>query len=226
MPTYVDSNGADGLFESSWSVSRPTGTSSGHVMIAFVASDGSSGSIGTPTGGTTWQALDTVSGGGLSAKLYWKIAGGSEPSSYGFSQASSSFGAAIVVAVSEAALDEPQCDTSTSGSSTSVATPSMSPVAVGDLDLRFGAALEIGDSGPTWSPPSGYTEREEIDAASLTASLATRTLPDTSATGVLNFTASPGPDARLGAAVLVTSPASGRPRIVAMPTAVHRASSW
>lgn len=225
MPTYVASNGANALFTSSWSVSRPTGTAAGHVLIAFVASSGTT--IGTPTGGTTWQALDTVSGFGLNSRLYWKVAGASEPSSYGFTQSGSEVGAAIVVAVSEASQEEPQSDTSTSGSGTSVATPSMTPLAVGDLDLRFGAAYNFAAVAPTWSPPANYTEREEVDANLLSASLATRTLTSTSATGTINFTISSSADERLGAAVLVTSPpAGGGTRVVIPRTAVHRAASW
>jgi hypothetical protein len=223
-PTYVDSTAADST-STSWSVTKPTGTSTGHVLIAFVVSDGSLSAIGTPTGGATWQQLDSEESF-LAAKLFWKIAGGSEPSSYGFTQQSSSDGVGIVVDVSGADISEPQHDTSTSGFGSNVATPSLTPVAVGDLDIRFGAALTFEVGSASWSPPSTYTEREDVVGDFVSATCATKTLSSTSATGTQNFNAGTEPEDRLGMTVLITSPPDGQLRIVTPRTAVHRASSW
>lgn len=222
-PTYVDSTAADSG-STSFSVTKPTGTVTGHVLIAFVVSDGALGSIGTPTGGATWQALDSASNF-LAAKLFWKIAGSSEPSSYGFTQASGSDGIGIVVAVSEADASEPQHGTSTAGSGSSVTTPSLTPVALGDLDLRFGAAVTFGDE-VTWTPPSTYSQRENVAGSTVYATCATKTLSSTSATGTQNFGAGVTPIDRLGMTVLITSPVGGQLRVVTPQTAVHRASSW
>lgn len=223
-PSYLDSTG-DGSLSSSFSVSKPVGVTAGHLLVAFVAADASATSIGTPTGGATWQALDSVSGFAIGGKVFWKIAGASEPSSYGFSRSSGNGMAAIVVAVSEASASEPLHATSTAGSTTAVTTPTLTPQALGDLDLRFGAGSAFGDT-ITFSAPSTYTEREDVDGTFVFGTCATKSLSSTSATGTQNFTASTTPTDRLGMTVLVTSPVAGQVRVVTSPAAVHRAATW
>jgi hypothetical protein len=223
-PSYLDSTAGTGSATSSWSAAKPTGTAAGHLLIALAASTGAVGSIGTPTGGATWTLLDSVSDGFAAARLFWKIAGGSEPSTYGFTQASSEFGASIVLAVTDADLSAPQHATSTAGSSTTVTTPSLTPTASDDLDVRFGVAAAAGPLG--FTQPGTYSEREDTgDGIFIT--LATKTLSSTSATGTQNFTTSTEPINRAGLTVLVTSPGAGSgARIVVPRFAPHRAATW
>lgn len=223
-PSYLDST-ADGTLSASFSVTKPTGVTAGHLLVAFIAIDASATGIGTPTGGTTWQSLDSVSGFGLGGKVFWKVAGGSEPSSYGFTRSGGNGSAAIVVAVSEASASEPLHATSTAGSTTAVTTPTLTPAALGDFDLRFGAASAFG-STIAFTPPSTYTEREDVDGTFVFATCATKTLASTSATGTQNFTASTSPSDRCGMTVLVTSPVAGQQRVVMSSAAVHRAATW
>jgi hypothetical protein len=76
-------------------VSKPTGTKSGHLMIAFA---GQNGATWTPPSGWTEERDSS----GLSVS--WKIAGGSEPSTYSFTS-SFTTGRVSIVTYSHAAID-------------------------------------------------------------------------------------------------------------------------
>lgn len=73
-------------YAGSLTISKPTGTTSGDLLIAVIGGTKSS----TPSG---WTQLSDVDSGGSSTGhvyVYYKIAGGSEPSSYTFNQSGSS----------------------------------------------------------------------------------------------------------------------------------------
>lgn len=76
------------------SVTKPSGVTSGDVLLAIVTHDGSPDVI-TATG---WTELGYSSGTDINAGIYYKIAGGSEGASYTFSTVSSHAIAASVVA--------------------------------------------------------------------------------------------------------------------------------
>src|SRR5690606_19605746 len=71
----------------------PVGMQAGDLLIAFhtVVAGGTPAGMGTPTGGTTWTQLGstlTVGTGGneTHTKVWWKTAGGSEPSVCSFTR--------------------------------------------------------------------------------------------------------------------------------------------
>jgi hypothetical protein len=68
---------------SSVTVSKPTGTASGDFMIAFAQSGGSI-VHSAPAGWTKHSVLTDTLGTNLTNTLFYKVAGGSEPSTYNF----------------------------------------------------------------------------------------------------------------------------------------------
>lgn len=220
----------------SFNVARPSGTTQGDILIAFHSSDvGSLSDLGTPSGGATWQLLSQQGGTNFAGtKVWWKVAGGSEPSQYGFTQNSGGDGVAAVVAITGAVTSTPVVASVTGTlTSASVLTPSVTPTGSDDLELRWAAvgSSEFSQSDVSWSPPSGgYTERADLQSGQyVTASLATISLTSSAATGTRNFTESPEYEeaGRTGHTVAVASlPPAGRRRLLVASYAVHRAASW
>lgn len=164
----------------SFTCAKPSGTVSGDVLVAFQTGDwGNASSMGTPTGGATWQQLTSRDAGAnaLHTKVWWKTAGGSEPSTYGFTQASSSDGVVVVAAVRDATGTPTFASTDNHGAAF-FDTPSVTPSGTADYELRFVAATG-GGSGSTWdwSSTDGYTEAEDAQSTSFTtASMAHKSL--------------------------------------------------
>jgi hypothetical protein len=75
------------------SVTKPTGTVQGDVLVAVVTHDGAADAV-TASG---WTLLQYASGSNINAGIYYKVAGASEPASYTFSTVNShAIGASIV----------------------------------------------------------------------------------------------------------------------------------
>lgn len=74
--------------------SRPTGVVSGDVLVAIVTHDGAATTI-TATG---WTLLEATAGTDINGAIYYKVAGGSEPTTYTFLLGASRALAASVVA--------------------------------------------------------------------------------------------------------------------------------
>jgi hypothetical protein len=134
-------------------VSKPTGTVEGDLLLAFHNNDvGDLVDMGTPTGGETWQAgLSNFADPGP-MKTWWKFAGASEPSTYGFTQDAGADGAITIVRVSGA---DPAVDPVWFGpnqnltNAATINTPASTPI--GEDDLEYRCALGTGASGtPTW----------------------------------------------------------------------------
>jgi hypothetical protein len=62
------------------SVAKPTGTAAGNLLIAALAVDGNTGATLTASGWTLLSRL--TSGSNVGVGVWWKIAGGSEPTTY------------------------------------------------------------------------------------------------------------------------------------------------
>lgn len=73
-------------YTGSLTINKPTGTASGDLLIAVIGGTKST----TPSGWTQLADVDTGSSSVGHAYVYYKIAGGSEPSSYTFNQTGSS----------------------------------------------------------------------------------------------------------------------------------------
>lgn len=170
----------------SYTVTKPTGTTSGDTLIALQSGDwGAATSMGNPTGGASWgSAIISLTQGTntLHTKGWIKTAGGAEPATYGFTQASSSDGVAMVFCVRDATIVHAE-DTETNNSTAFFTTPGITPGGDADFEIRYAAGTG-GGSGVTWdwsgtSDPTGtpYVEREDAQSTSFTtASAATASL--------------------------------------------------
>ncbi|MFI6496895.1 hypothetical protein [Nonomuraea typhae] len=148
--------------------------------------------MGTPTGGATWNLLadrarDDSTGAGT--KVWWKVAGAGEPSTYGFTQGSSADGSVSIIAVQDGSTNTPiVAQTGGTASGTSKATPSTTPNGSDDFEIRC-VALHTVSATVTFTPPSGFTERTDIQSSTFAlTTTATRTLASGGATGTHNFT--------------------------------------
>ncbi|WP_204064183.1 hypothetical protein [Planobispora siamensis] len=163
----------------SFTVTRPTGTVSGRVMLAFLSSDLGTTADLTVSGGAAWTPLGTITSGedALQTRVWRKVTGGSEPPTYTFGQASGADGVASVVLVNNAdtaavpilaSLDNPE--------SSFFITPGVTPAGDNDVELRWVAGTG-GGAGNSWESPDDYAERVDAQSnAFVTASLATREL--------------------------------------------------
>ncbi|MEV7013263.1 hypothetical protein [Streptosporangium sp. NPDC051022] len=227
----VSSNAS--IAEGADTCAKPTGTAAGDLLLAFQSADlGTLAQIGTPTGGTTWQLLASRASGtdaDLKTKIWWKIAGSSEPATYGFTWSSISYACIAIAALQGAGTSTPVvAQTGNDVADTTVPTPSGTPTGSDDLELRWGAASALGLDIPGWTPPATYTKQVDITAGEYpTVSLATKVLTSSAATGSLNFATSSSVSYRHGFTVDVASAISPAPRApVVMSQAAIRASRW
>jgi hypothetical protein len=213
------------------SCNAPTGTTGGMMLVAFQAG-GTLAGMATPTGGETWTLLgqqgwsDAATSG---TNVWWKIAGGSEPASYGFTSNSSSNTNAIGIAlISDTAQTAPVFASSASGTATaSIPTPSITPTAADDLDLRWITSRNSAGQVITFTPPSEYTEQLDFQSGvQLAASLATKQLSSGSATGIQTFTGSRTSIIHMGLAVAVTKSLFLAPRPTVIGQAIQRAAFY
>lgn len=207
-PTYrAVSSAASAL--SSFTAPKPTGTATGDVLVAVLTATSAMGSMGTPTGGATWQLLEEYEGTAISGKAWWKVAGGSEPSTYGFTKDANA-GTVIIVAVPGGAATAPVVAATGEfvGSTTAIATPSIIPTRSDDLEIRVAGFMRDGGSGSiTFTPPSTYTARVTVGTSGtdVFSTLATKSLSSSSATGSQNFTASTTPFDEIGFTIAITT---------------------
>jgi hypothetical protein len=197
MPSYRDASQSASGTTASFNCNKPAATVSGDILICFHAADaGTLADMGTPTGGATWNLLASRirdDGTGAGSKAWWKVAGGSEPSTYGFTQNSGADGSVSIIAVQDGATSTPVVAQSGSNSSTSsCTTPSTTPTGSDDFEIRC-VALHAPGSPRTFTPPAGFTERTDIQSGNYAlTTTATRTLVSGGASGVQTFTADTG----------------------------------
>ncbi|MFI9552652.1 hypothetical protein [Nonomuraea endophytica] len=182
-PETVEASLRDSTVATSTSTSftapRPT-IASGDIVIAYQTADwGAASSLATPTGGVTWQLLTSRDAGlnNLHSKVWWKVAGGSEPSTYGFTQASGSDGVVIVATIRDA-TGTPSFASVDNDGTAFFDTPSLVPAGTADYELRFVSATG-GDAGAVWdwTATDFYAEAEDAQSNDFTtASMAHRSL--------------------------------------------------
>lgn len=210
---------------------KPTGTVAGDLLLGFQTADrGTTTDMATPTGGASWSLLASqlFVTGELGTRIWWKIAGSSEPSTYGFSQVSSADGVVAVAAVITPVTTAPVfASSAATASATSIPTPSITPTGADDLEFRWAASQGQGGATLTWTSPATYTEQVDRQSGTFTsASLAAKTLSSSAATGVQNFTISAATTAYIGFTVAVAGtapPLPPRPIMIGQP-AVQRAA--
>ncbi|MEU1880312.1 hypothetical protein ABZ470_23635 [Streptosporangium sp. NPDC020072] len=166
--------------------------------------------MGLPTGGAAWALGAEVLGSSyVSAKIFWKVAGSSEPANYTFSQSTSGVGCQVhIVAIQGAtATPSPVFATSSSYSTPNISTPGLTPPGSTGVEIRYA----IGDfssstTGQTLTAPGGLTSRSSVQLGSYRVTgVATRNLASGSATTSLNFSAPATIDDGAGVTVAVAS---------------------
>ncbi|GHH67655.1 hypothetical protein GCM10017673_15010 [Streptosporangium violaceochromogenes] len=192
---------------SSLTVSKPAGTVQGDILLAFQSDDdGVLSDMATPTGGATWQLLasrsDTGTIGTLT-KVWWKVAGSSEPSTYGFTfRAGTISGVVTVVAVRDGAAATPVVAQVSSGTGTTVNTPGLTPPDSASLEVRYAAVAD--DESATLSVPATYTGLSApAQVGYIACKAAAKQLPSGAATGTLAFTSTTTPYTRHGFSVAI-----------------------
>jgi hypothetical protein len=199
----------------SFTCAKPTGTVTGDILIALHACDaGALSSMGTPSGGSTWQPLTARQwdvGEDPGTKLWWKTAGASEPATYAFTQGSGSDGVAIIAAISGATqvIVSAQSGYYTPGVfATALPTPGIVPNGTDDIELRFVTSPAGGVE--TLTSPSGMSSGAiSIQSGKYTCGAAAyRQLTSSSPTTTLTFGASPGLSLAHGFTVAIQSAAT------------------
>lgn len=185
----------------SFTCAAPAGVVAGDILIALQATDLCIESgMTSPTGGGTgdgapWRVLTMATDGRnsvfpASMRVWWKRAGGSEPANYTFTQDSGS-DSVVIIAAASGVLDVPVVSRTfvTTTSSSTTDTPSTVPTKSNDLEFRFATAK----ANVTWTAPGTLTERADLVSGTfVSATLATRVLASSAATGVQTFTSSAG----------------------------------
>lgn len=137
----------------SFNAAKPANVVNGSVLLAFHNQDtGALSDMGTPTGGTTWNLLTSLLSTPGNFKLWWKVAGSSEPANYGFTQNSGSDGAVTIIRVAGAnGSFTPTIGTATGNTAngTTISTPGLTPPTADCIEYRF--ACGTGGGAASWS---------------------------------------------------------------------------
>lgn len=176
---------------SSFTVTKPAGTATGDVLLAFQTSDGQDfNSMSAPAGFTMMTQLD---GGqtGLHSVIWKKLATASEPASYTFTAGTNAATDHVVVhmvAVTGADWANTRWASTSQTASTTHACPTITPVGTADLLLTFVAAG--GGAANNFSTPAGMTELGDAQASTswCSAQIASQALTSGSATGTRTTT--------------------------------------
>ncbi|MBB6556134.1 phage tail domain-containing protein [Nonomuraea rubra] len=205
--------------------SRPTGTVQGDILLAWQSdTTGALTDMTTPTGGAAWTLLisrgDTNSGSDIRTKIWWKVAGASEPSTYGFAFNASTFGPNVTIAaIQNAATSTPVSAGVSTLAGLNIATPGVTPPDAASLEIRY-VAVNTGEQFIAIATPAGFTN---LGAASQGNGFtmqagARRTLASGAATGTVNFAADVAPLAWHGFTVALATgsvDATATPAVVA-----------
>lgn len=162
---YASSNDAQDFDNGSITVTKPSGTTSGDLLIAVVdryEDSGNSASAFTAPGGWSEDA-SSLGGDHYRIKVFSKEAGGSEPASYTFTYGSPGDGyganayvARITGANTSTIYDDGPTFAGSTSSSSNIVAPSVSP-AKSDSLLMCGWIYEENFTDRTLSAPSGMT---------------------------------------------------------------------
>jgi hypothetical protein len=138
-------------------ITKPTGTVSGNLLVAVVFTDDDATGGWTPPGGWT-EGIAPFNNTDISCALYWKTAGGSEPASYDFTvgDVDSSVMGGGMVRISGANATPIDVSNTATGLSTSIDTPSVTTTVTNTLILRFFGA-DDNDYTSTPGGPASHT---------------------------------------------------------------------
>lgn len=186
-PTVASSSSA-AVDAGNLTVTKPSGTADGDLLVAITYAD-PDGSIVTPPSG--WSSVGTYTAAAGRGAVYTRTAA-SEPSSWTFTGNSASANIAAVLRVTGTSAQVSVTPTwaASSSSSTSHAAPTVTPPHDGNVLIT--AVAGIFGVATSFTPPSGQTERADLQHAALWAAMevSTETYSGTSATGTRTATSS------------------------------------
>ena len=179
---------------STLSIPKPAGTQEGDLLLGVVSHQGgSTRDMTPPTGWTAVPNADIYEGGNARIHAWWKVAGASEPSSYGFTVTggTSWSSAGGVMAITGANLMSP-IETAgglSTGSTTTtkLTAPALTTTKPNTL-LVYGGAV---NQPATFTPPQFYSEQWDLSTAAtynVATETAVRTFEETGSTGTATAT--------------------------------------
>lgn len=147
-------------------VNKPSGVISGDVLY-FIVWHSDSGVTSTTPSGWALQERRVDSTNFVVAELYMKVAGGSEPASYTLDHAGAvSHDIGVIIAYSNPHPVTPQ-DVFGGQTNTSLSTSATAPsITTTGTNKRVIGIFCGNNEDFTWTPPSGMTERVDVQAAS------------------------------------------------------------
>lgn len=172
---------------------KPAGVVSGDVLVAIIGYWNSAAPITPPSG---WTLGDSGANGGNAGAWYWKVAGGSEPSTYGWTFGGSVDESHVVLAAytgvdNTTPVDVSSKKTDSTGDGGLVAT-GVTMTGAGTLLFLAGSNAGYVISAPM-APPSGMTERAQVFGVEYGAAyLADQEVAAAGATGNKTATAESG----------------------------------
>ena len=174
---------------------KPAGTASGDLLLAFAANmNGQNRNMAAPAGWTAVPNTEVFNGTGVRTHAWYRFAGPSEPSSFGFTMTGGSGydmsgGIAAITGVATAGPINASAAQQNGAASTFITAPSVTTTVANTL-LIFGGACNV---AITYTPPVGMIERWDIASSGsfkVATELATQALPSAGATGTRRATAS------------------------------------
>lgn len=145
---------------------KPTGTAAGDVLVAFQANDfGTQAALTAPAGFVLLTELDRGTDL-LHFKLWTKLAGGSEGTTYTFNQTSSDDGVVIIVALRGVDTNTAHWFWATpiwAANSTSRVTAAVAGAQPGAI-LVCSAMVDMNNTAATFTPPSGMIEQGDAQS--------------------------------------------------------------
>jgi len=163
-------------------VTKPTGTTTNDVLWAVVAYAGTP-TITPPSG---WTLYITQIGTGVTMLVYYKQAGGSEPSNYAwtYSVATNAHVSISTYRNCYAAFFIDGTNYTANSASTSFTFPGgITPRSIGDMQLVIGATVNI-----RATPPAGFTKRVDLGAGSVGTYMAEKLLSSAATTSTATGT--------------------------------------
>lgn len=200
---------------------EPSGTVQNDVMVALVECDGNGRSITAPSG---WTQLFTGTGGtSFSYWLGYIVRGASAPAlTWTWSPTGSTWRELVIATFSGVDTASP-IDASAQASVTTTASPNPPAVTAGDAAALAIAVCNLwaGSGAGGWTPPSGYTIRNN-NAAGHETGMATKQLSATGSEDPGTFTNGASSDTAWAATVTLTPAAVQQLR----PDADTDVASW
>ncbi len=158
-PVLESWNTAEVVATTSNTVTKPSSTASGDLLILIVSIDGTGAPISIDSGGTSWNVmLAEVQNGGVTVATFYKIAGGSEPSSYVGRWTGNEDSVAGVLRFTNFDSGDPFDDSATSTGTADPVFPAITTTTDNTFILRLAGQDDDDDTEPIAGVPAGHSE--------------------------------------------------------------------